>query len=151
MALYMAVLVSDISEKTTLYWMWTHKWCNNRSDQQGNDIRPNLQRDFLFGGNSNSENEASNKHDYIPPPWGLLVVLRHVVMVPIVKSACSGTIIGTADIFTPEQNTMSNQRTDCSICHEQRECKSPGEPRQAILFHRRLVENTARENLSYWI
>jgi hypothetical protein len=92
----------------------TYEWCNDDSDDQGYDICPRWHCDILLDHNDETKNKAKDENGHIPPPWDLLVVLCHVYVVSVIIFAGSGAFVGTLDVTTPEQNSVSDESADLS-------------------------------------
>lgn len=67
---------------------------------------------YLCRDNNETEDKATHKDNHEPPPRGFLVLLSHVNMVRVVKSALSCAAVRLFDVSAPEQETVGDEGAD---------------------------------------
>jgi hypothetical protein len=95
------------------YRIWhTHKWCEDYSYEERDNVRPNWKGNILFDDDHKTKNEGKNKDDNIPPPRCLRIMLGHVLMMSIVITPLSCALVRSFDVPAPKEDAVGNQRAD---------------------------------------
>ena len=91
---------------------YTHKGRNEYSHHQRDDVRPDWEGNVPLDDDDETENKTDDKHDSIPPPRGILVMLGHVHVVSIFVTARPCALVCLGDVFTPKEEAVGNQGAD---------------------------------------
>jgi hypothetical protein len=93
----------------------TYERSDDDAHDERNNVTPDRQSDVLFDHHDETQNEAGDKYDDIPPPRCLLVVLVHVCVVRVIEFTSLGRFESSDCVATPKEDNVSNQSTD--LCH----------------------------------
>jgi hypothetical protein len=80
----------------------TYKRCNDGSHAQRDDVAPDRESDVLLDNDNETKYEADGKHNHVPPPGCLFVVLMHVGVMRIIELSSFGGLERPDCIASPE-------------------------------------------------
>ena len=143
----------------------THERCKSDSEEKRHHVGPRGQCDVLLDHHNQTQTKAKQEHQYVPPPWGLPVVLSHMTMVGVVVLTLHGVLERAHNVPTPEENAMGKQGTNLELCqrsgpghrielfityrrigHKNCVGKRTRQPWQSIFLEHAFIENSFREN-----